>query len=92
MCGVITQHRQFSFYRKSNAPTPRDEIAWDKAQKLATEIINDPTILPYSTADHYHTPAVLYGRIVGSFIISVANFCALSQAISSLGVGALLFR
>jgi spore germination cell wall hydrolase CwlJ-like protein len=58
MCGVITQHRQFSFYRKSNAPTPRDEMAWDKAQKLATEIINDPTILPYSTADHYHTPAV----------------------------------
>ena len=58
MCGVITQHRQFSFYQKGNAPTPRDEVAWVKAQKLAVEIINDPYILPPSTADHYHTPDV----------------------------------
>jgi len=55
MCGVITQDRQFSFYRKDNTPKPRDEVAWAKAQKLATDIINDPNILPYSTADHYHT-------------------------------------
>jgi len=54
MCGVITQDRQFSFYRKNNTPKPRDEVAWAKAQKLATDIINDPDILPYSTADHYH--------------------------------------
>ena len=58
MCGVITQHRQFSFYRKNNTPKPRDELAWSKAQKLAVEIINDPYILPPSTADHYHTPDV----------------------------------
>jgi len=55
MCGVITQDRQFSFYRKDNTPKPRDEVAWAKAQKLAVDIINDPNILPYSTADHYHT-------------------------------------
>jgi len=55
MCAVITQDRQFSFYRKDNTPKPRDEVAWAKAQKLATDIINDPNILPYSTADHYHT-------------------------------------
>jgi len=54
MCGVITQDRQFSFYRKNNTPKPRDEVAWAKAQKLATDIINDPDILPYSTVDHYH--------------------------------------
>lgn len=58
MCAVITQDRQFSFYRKGNAPTPRDEVAWAAAQKLAVEIINDPYILPPSTADHYHTPDV----------------------------------
>ena len=55
MCGVITQDRQFSFYRKDNTPKPRDEVAWAKAQKLAVDIIRDPNILPYSTADHYHT-------------------------------------
>ena len=54
MCNVITQNRQFSFYRKNNTPKPRDEVAWVAAQKLAVEIINDPDILPYSTADHYH--------------------------------------
>ena len=54
MCNVITQDRQFSFYRKDKTPKPRDEIAWAKAQKLAVEIINDPDILPFSTADHYH--------------------------------------
>jgi len=58
MCGVITQDRQFSFYRKDKTPKPRDETAWAKAQKLAVEIINDPYILPFSTADHYHTPDV----------------------------------
>jgi len=55
MCNVITQDRQFSFYRKDKTPKPRDEVAWAKAQKLAVDIINDPNILPYSTADHYHT-------------------------------------
>ena len=55
MCGVITQDRQFSFYRKNNTPKPRDEVAWIKAQKLAVEIINNPDILPYSDVDHYHT-------------------------------------
>ena len=58
MCNVITQDRQFSFYRKNKTPKPRDEVAWAKAQKLAVEIINDPNILPYSTADHYHTTEV----------------------------------
>jgi len=58
MCGVITQNRQFSFYRKNNTPKPRDEVAWAKAQKLATDIINDPNILPPSTVNHYHTPNV----------------------------------
>jgi len=58
ICNVITQDRQFSFYRKGNAPKPRDEVAWGKAQKLAVEIINDPDILPFSTANHYHTPNV----------------------------------
>ncbi len=58
MCNVITQDRQFSFYRKGNAPKPRDEVAWAKAQKLATDIINDPNILPPSTVNHYHTPNV----------------------------------
>ena len=55
MCNVITQDRQFSFYRKGKAPSPRDEVAWAKAQKLAVQIINDPDILPYTIADHYHT-------------------------------------
>jgi len=55
MCNVITQDRQFSFYRKNNTPKPRDEIAWGKAQDLATQIIDDPKILPYTVADHYHT-------------------------------------
>ena len=58
MCNVITQDRQFSFYRKDKTPKPRDEVAWAKAQKLAVEIINDPDILPYSTSNHYHTPNV----------------------------------
>ena len=58
MCAVITQDRQFSFYRKDNTPKPRDEVAWAKAQKLAVEIINDPDILPFSTSDHYHTVEV----------------------------------
>jgi len=58
ICNVITQDRQFSFYRKDNTPKPRDEVAWAKAQKLAVEIINDPDILPFSTANHYHTPNV----------------------------------
>ena len=55
MCNVITQDRQFSFYRKGKAPSPRDAVAWAKAQKLAVQIINDPDILPYTIADHYHT-------------------------------------
>ena len=55
MCNVITQDRQFSFYRKGKAPSPRDEVAWAKAQELATQIINEPDILPYTVADHYHT-------------------------------------
>ena len=55
MCNVITQDRQFSFYRKDNTPKPRDEVAWVKAQELAVKIINEPDILPYTVADHYHT-------------------------------------
>ena len=55
MCNVITQDRQFSFYRKGKAPSPRDEVAWAKAQELAVKIINEPDILPYTVADHYHT-------------------------------------
>ena len=55
MCNVITQDRQFSFYRKGKAPSPRDEEAWAKAQELTVQIINDPDILPYTIADHYHT-------------------------------------
>ena len=55
MCNVITQDHQFSFYRKNKTPKPRDEEAWVKAQELAVRIINDPSILPYTTADHYHT-------------------------------------
>jgi len=55
MCNVITQDHQFSFYRKGKAPSPRDEVAWAKAQELAVQIINDPDVLPYTTADHYHT-------------------------------------
>jgi len=55
MCNVITQDRQFSFYRKGKAPSPRDEVAWVKAQELAVQIINNPDILPYTDADHYHT-------------------------------------
>ena len=58
MCNGITQDRQFSFYRKNNTPKPRDEVAWAKAQKLATDIINDPNILPPSTVNHYHTVEV----------------------------------
>jgi len=58
MCAVITQDRQFSFYRKGKAPKPRDEVAWAKAQELAVEIINDPDILPHTSADHYHTTEV----------------------------------
>ena len=58
MCAVITQDRQFSFYRKGKAPKPRDEAAWAKAQELAVEIINDPDILPFSTSDHYHNVSV----------------------------------
>ena len=55
MCNVITQDRQFSFYRNNKTPKPRDEAAWVKAQELAVKIINNPDTLPYSTADHYHT-------------------------------------
>jgi len=55
MCNVITQDHQFSFYRNNKTPKPRDEVAWAKAQALAVKIINDPEILPYSDADHYHT-------------------------------------
>jgi len=54
MCNVITQDRQFSFYRNNKTPKPRDEVAWAKAQKLAIKIINNPDILPFSTSDHYH--------------------------------------
>ena len=55
MCNVITQDRQFSFYRKGKVPSPRDEEAWVKAQELAVKIINNPDVLPYTDADHYHT-------------------------------------
>ena len=55
MCNVITQDRQFSFYRSNKTPKPRDEVAWVKAQALAVKIINNPDILPYTDADHYHT-------------------------------------
>ena len=55
MCNVITQDRQFSFYRKGKIQKPRDEVAWAKAQDLAVKIINNPDILPYTDADHYHT-------------------------------------
>ena len=55
MCNVITQDRQFSFYRKNKTQKPRDEVAWAKAQDLAVKIINNPDILPYTDADHYHT-------------------------------------
>jgi len=55
MCNVITQDRQFSFYRKGKTQKPRDEVAWAKAQDLAVKIINNPDILPYTDADHYHT-------------------------------------
>ena len=55
MCNVITQDRQFSFYRKGKTQKPRDEAAWAKAQALAVKIINNPDILPYTDADHYHT-------------------------------------
>ena len=58
MCNVITQDRQFSFYRNNKTPKPRDEAAWTKAQELAVRIINHPEILPHSTVDHYHTVKV----------------------------------
>ena len=55
MCTVIKQHRQFSFVRKGKAPKPRDKVAWAMSQALAAEILKDPSILPYTTADHFHT-------------------------------------
>jgi len=58
MCTVIKQHRQFSFVRKGKAPKPRDKVAWAMSQALAAEILKDPSILPYTTADHFHTPQV----------------------------------
>jgi len=58
MCNVITQDRQFSFYRKDKTPKPRDKVAWAMSQALAAEILKDPSILPYTTADHFHTTQV----------------------------------
>jgi len=58
MCAVIKQPRQFSFVRKGKAPKPRDKVAWAMSQALAAEILKDPSILPYTTADHFHTTQV----------------------------------
>jgi len=58
MCTVIKQPRQFSFVRKGKAPKPRDKVAWAMSQALAAEILKDPSILPYTTADHFHTTQV----------------------------------
>tara|TARA_R110000744_G_scaffold365802_1_gene474692 strand:- start:155 stop:445 length:291 start_codon:yes stop_codon:yes gene_type:complete len=58
MCDVIKQGKQFSFVRKGNVPKPKDKEAWAKSQKLATEIIKDPEILPHADVDHYHTTQV----------------------------------
>jgi N-acetylmuramoyl-L-alanine amidase len=58
MCDVVMQPRQFSFVRNGKIPKPKHKDEWIKSQKLATEIIKDPSILPYSPADHYHTTNV----------------------------------
>jgi len=55
MCTVIKQPRQFSFVRKGKAPKPRDKVAWAMSQALAAEILKDPSILPYTGANHFHT-------------------------------------
>jgi spore germination cell wall hydrolase CwlJ-like protein len=55
LCDVVMQDRQFSFVRKGKVPTPKDQEAWDKSKNLAEEILKNPSILPYSDADHYHT-------------------------------------
>jgi len=58
MCDVIMQPRQFSFVRKGSVSVPRDKEAWVISKTLAQEIINDPNVLPYTSADHYHTTKV----------------------------------
>jgi N-acetylmuramoyl-L-alanine amidase len=58
MCGVIMQPRQFSFVRKGLVPVPKDEEAWKISKTLAQEIMDDPSVLPSTSADHYHTTKV----------------------------------
>ena len=58
MCGVVTQHRQFSFVRKGEAPKPKDKVAWGTSQTLAAEILQDPDMLPRSGVDHFHATRV----------------------------------
>ena len=58
MCDVIMQPRQFSFVRKGWVPVPRDKKAWKFSKDLAQEIIEDPSVLPLTSVDHYHTTKV----------------------------------
>ena len=58
VCGVVMEDRQFSFVREGKVPSTKDKESWNRSKDLAKEILNDPDILPYTDADHYHTTKV----------------------------------
>ena len=58
VCGVVWQHRQFSFTHDGRAENPQHEV-WPTIQTLAAGILEDPEVyLLGHGATHYHATYV----------------------------------
>jgi len=58
VCEVVYQRRQFSWTHTVRDQTPRDAEAWERAQHLAEQVIEEQVGDPTNGATHYHTRSV----------------------------------
>lgn len=59
MCGVVFDHKQFSFYWDGKSDTPYEEEAWLKARALARAVANGTLYIEeLDGVTHYHAKYV----------------------------------
>lgn len=54
VCDVVYQRRQFSWTHTVRDHTPRDAEAWERAQQIAEQVLEDQVEDPTNGATHYH--------------------------------------
>lgn len=74
VCGVVYQHKQFSWYWDGKSDVPQEEKAWDRAQMVAMGVYAGSGHASMTEATHYHTVFVNpYWNAKMTLIASIGN-------------------